>query len=146
MSRVKTIDTQGTKNSTCSLRTCNHVTCTSHAWRIIRVPVQELAGIYDQARPAFTTGPRNTQGTTTQTLHVCHICRSVGVVPGGSMGRQSYGSPSVPLTLGLQSYLRFEGGTGVGGRVQIPEEVRLEPLGSALAEPVELIRSECSVP
>ena len=23
----------------------------------------------------------------------CHICRSVGVVPEGSMGRQSYGSP-----------------------------------------------------
>ena len=23
----------------------------------------------------------------------CHICRSIGVVPGGSIDRQSYGSP-----------------------------------------------------
>ena len=32
----------------------------------------------------------------------CHICRSVGVVPGGSIDRQSYGSPMECLDIGLQ--------------------------------------------
>ena len=48
--------------------------------------------------PARLWGPSSVPiepevGSNPQTLHVCHICRSVGVVPEGSMGRQSYGSP-----------------------------------------------------
>ena len=34
-----------------------------------------------------------------QTLHVWNICRSVGVVPGGSMGRHIFQCHGVPYTL-----------------------------------------------
>ena len=66
---------------------CGHGPC------VEKVPFLPRDGPGTKITKIDTHGYKRSLINKSQTLHVCHICRSVGVVPGGSMGRQSYASP-----------------------------------------------------